>query len=175
MRRKFRLTICAIALLAAACCAIVWVRSYSVKDVVWIGGYAPRISRVSTPPGRLVLSTRRNPYEGRWAWDRSIAVAQPYADSAGRTVTNYWFRVLKRPQFEEWHLPMWLLTSIFVAVGAACATPSRFSLRGALLAMAVVASVLTIGLLARKWPAPEPPAIFGGATLVHPHELLTGH
>lgn len=175
MRRKFRIAVSAISLLAAACCAIVWMRSYAVKDVVWVGGDAPRISRVSTPPGRLVLSTRRSPFEGRWAWNSSVAAAQRYTDSAGRAVTNYWFRVLKWPQFEEWHFPMWLLTSIFLAVGVACATPSRFSLRGALLAMTVVAMVLAIGLLARKWPAPEPAAIFGGATLVHPHELLTGH
>ena len=172
MLRYLRLTVAVACLPATACFVILWMRSDAVKDVIWVGGDSPRISRISTPPGRLVLSTRRSPYEGKWAWDCSVAANQRYLDSSGRSTTNYWFRILRWPQFTEVHLPMWLLTLIVGGIGVACACawPSRFSLRGLLISTTIVALVLGLGLFARTWHEPEPIAIFGGVRLIDLYE-----
>ncbi len=66
MLRYLRLTVAVACLSATACFVILWMRSDAVKDVIWVGGDSSRISRISTPQGRLVLSTRRSPYEGKW-------------------------------------------------------------------------------------------------------------
>lgn len=155
-----------------ACLAVLWMRSFALKDVIWVGGQSPQLSRISTSPGRVILSTRRNPYEGRWVWDRSAAAERSYSDSTGRRTTNYWFRVLHWSQFTEVHLPMWLLVLFGGGVGATCTWPWHYSLRGLLLATTVVAIILGLGLLARTWSAPEPIAMFGGVELKNTYELL---
>ena len=170
MLHKLKRTVAVICLLATACFVILWMRSYAAKDVIWVGGDLPQISRISTPPGRLVLSTRRSPYEGKWAWDCSAPANHRYLDSSGRSTTNYWFRVMKWPQFTEVHLPMWLLALIAGVTGVACAPPSRFSLRGMLVATTIVALVLGLGIFARTWPEPEPIAIIGGVRVLDIHE-----
>ena len=159
MIRNLKRTVAVTFLMATACFLILWMRGYAVKDVIWVGGDSPQISRISTPPGRLVLSTRRSPYEGKWAWDCSVSADHHYLDSSGRSTTNYWLRVMRWPQFTEVHLPMWLLALIAGGMGVACASPSRFSLRGMLIAITIVALVLGLGIFARAWPEPEPIAI----------------
>ena len=154
---------------------ILWMRSSAVKDIVWVGGQSPRFSRFSTAPGRIILSTRPNPFERRWVWNRPAASELTYSDRSGRTTTNVWFGVLRWSQFTEVHLPIWLLILPGMVVGAACAWPWHYSLRGLLIATTVVALVLGLGMLARTWPAPDPVAVFGGVELKDTHELLNQH
>ena len=108
-------------------------------------------------------------------WNRPAASELTYSDRSGRTTTNVWFGVLRWSQFTEVHLPIWLLILPGMVVGAACAWPWHYSLRGLLIATTVVALVLGLGMLARTWPAPDPVAVFGGVELKDTHELLNQH
>lgn len=71
--------------LTTALLAILWMRSSAVKDIIWVGGQSPRLSRLSTTPGRIILSTRPNPFERRWVWNRSAASESTFSDRSGRT------------------------------------------------------------------------------------------
>jgi hypothetical protein len=51
MLHKLKRTIAVACLTATACFVILWMRSYAAKDVIWVGGDSPQISRISTPPG----------------------------------------------------------------------------------------------------------------------------
>ena len=131
-----------------------WVRSYRVKDILWVRYGGDDAVRVSSTEGIIISSIkhwgfrRRSPY----LMHSRIGRGPVYTDDFGKKPSRWWFQVLRwKSGLTEIHVPLWFPVLLTGALSILVSKRWRYSLRTLLFIMTFSALVLGVAV---TWHTP---------------------
>lgn len=166
VRQRFikyaRLLMSLLFLVACVASMALWVRSYRVKDMLWMRYSGDKFLRASSHEGVLLFSIRTfgNQINSVLLLHDHAGRSLGYKDDFGRTRSPWRLQILRwRSGHTEVHVPLWLLPLIAATLSALIAVKRRFSIRTLLVAFLLLSIILATAASSR-YDAPKSQAHF---------------